>query len=417
MLVLAGCSTSSAAEDRAQAARSALASLPELPQVDGSYYARYPAAARNGWTAPGFFPVGTWFSSLQGKDDVAADRALGLNTYFHLTDNSDLSLLPGSGFTAILGSPFQRRSGQLVGNLLGDEVDMRGGPGTAAVSAGGADAPQPCAQSDQKCGYSALAAAKRQAARSSGVLDWANFGKGVAFWETDQEAAAFVNRYTDIVSTDVYWYTDPNVCDEAAAAAMAVPKDKCRRAGNYGRLIDRERRLDQADGRSQPIMAFVETGTPGDGWATITPDQMAGAVMSSVIHGARGVVYFDHNFGGACRSEHGLRDCDPAMRDAVRRVDQQLKDLAPALNAPARAVNLGPGLDSTIRAADGAVYVIAMIDPSTDPGTRTFTLPASLRGWTISAPYEDRAIARTATDTFTDRFDDEAAYHVYRITP
>ncbi len=416
VLAVAACSTSSAETQTTATVRAALAAFPEIPQLDSRYYDRFPTTAKAGWSRSTFFPVGTFLSSVRSRAALDHDRALGLNTYYTLTDNSNTALLDGSGFSAVLGAPFGRRVPGLAGSFLGDELDMRGGPGNAPVGPGGVQAVQPCLQSGQKCGYSALAASKKQAGATPGAVQWANYGKGVAYWETDQEAAAFVNGFTDVVSTDVYWYTDPAVCDEAANS-RGLPRDQCRRAGNYGALIDRERALDRTDGREQPILAVVETGAPGDGWATIRPEQMAGAVMSSVIHGARGVVYFDHNFGGSCRAEHGLRDCDPAMQTAVRTVDRQLQDMAPALNVPARAMSLGPGIDATVRTADGAVLLIAMIDPTTGPGSRTFHLPSTMRGWRISAPYENRSITRTGADSFTDTFAQESSYHVYRIQP
>ena len=43
-----------------------------------------------------------------------------------------------------------------------------------------------------------------------------NYGKGVLFWETDAEAARYVNS-VDVVSVDGYWFTDPNI--EAAPRA------------------------------------------------------------------------------------------------------------------------------------------------------------------------------------------------------
>jgi hypothetical protein len=114
---------------------------------------------------------------------------------------------------------------------------------------------------------------------------------------------------------------------------------------------------------------------------------------------------------------HGLRTCDPAMQGAVREVDEQLQQLAPALDAPAWAVPLGPGLDATVRANRGAIYVIAMIDRATDPGARTIQLPPTMRGWQISCPYENRTLSRTGPDAFTDTFPQESTYHIYRITP
>ena len=47
---------------------------------------------------------------------------------------------------------------------------------------------------------------------SDGRLRFTNYGKGVAFWQTDAEAAKFVNGYQDVVSADNYWFTDLNIC-------------------------------------------------------------------------------------------------------------------------------------------------------------------------------------------------------------
>ena len=58
-----------------------------------------------------------------------------------------------------------------------------------------------------------------------------------------------------------------------------------------------------------PIWAYVELGHPlGTNGGQITPDQAAAAVWSSLIHGARGIVYFNHSFGGSCQTQHILRD-------------------------------------------------------------------------------------------------------------
>ena len=46
---------------------------------------------------------------------------------------------------------------------------------------------------------------------TDGRLRYNNFGKGVMFWETNTEARRYVNA-VDLVSNDIYWFTDPNVC-------------------------------------------------------------------------------------------------------------------------------------------------------------------------------------------------------------
>ena len=75
-----------------------------------------------------------------------------------------------------------------------------------------------------------------------------------------------------------------------------------RRAANYGYQIDYLRHLDSLDGKRQPVWAVVELGWPfsesaSQGGRRIQPAELRAAVWQSIIAGARGIIYFDHNFG------------------------------------------------------------------------------------------------------------------------
>ncbi|MEU4516276.1 hypothetical protein AB0G05_42865 [Nonomuraea wenchangensis] len=84
-----------------------------------------------------------------------------------------------------------------------------------------------------------------------------------------------------------------------------MTEEQCRRSANYGLLIDRQRKLDALDGRLQSIYALVEVGRPAaEDRRRIESAKVKGAVMSSLIHRARGIIYFDHSFGGPCQSQH-----------------------------------------------------------------------------------------------------------------
>ena len=88
---------------------------------------------------------------------------------------------------------------------------------------------------------------------------------------------------------------------------------------------------------SIPVWVFVEVGHPfsEDSAPTIQPLQLQQAVWSGIVHGARGVVYFNHNFGGDCFSFHVLRDaCGDTIRPAVRRINSTIHRRARLLNAP-----------------------------------------------------------------------------------
>ena len=88
---------------------------------------------------------------------------------------------------------------------------------------------------------------------------------------------------------------------------------------------------------SKPIWNFVEVGHPftENDAPTIQAAAIRAAVWHSLIAGARGILYFNHNFGGPCQSQHVLRDsCGAAVRPTVKAVNEQIKRLAPVLNAP-----------------------------------------------------------------------------------
>ena len=166
-------------------------------------------------------------------------------------------------------------------------------------------------------------------------LRYNNYGKGVMFWETNAEAARFVNAQ-HVTSVDRYWFTDPR-----ERVPHQSKRQPCR---NYGYSVDRVRALDARDGVIQPIWNFVEVGWPysetaAQGGRAIQPAEIKAAVWHSIIAGARGIIYFVHSFGGPNQSSNVLRDPEPlpayAMhRAAVTETNALIKQLAPVLNAP-----------------------------------------------------------------------------------
>jgi hypothetical protein len=196
-----------------------------------------------------------------------------------------------------------------------------------------------------QAGYSELSQI-RASLPADGRLRYNNYGKGVSFWLTDAEAARYVNEFQDFVSVDNYWFTDENICagtegGTLLAGGADLSPAQCHRAANYGATVRRVRGLLSPPG-SKPVWAFVELGHPfseGD-WPTITPAQVRAAVWQSLIAGARGIIYFNHSFGGPDQTQHILRDGSEAgsayaaIRSIVRETNRQIHELAPVLNAP-----------------------------------------------------------------------------------
>jgi hypothetical protein len=285
---------------------------------------------------------------------------------------------------------------EAAGYLLFDEVDMVQGPGA---------------------GYSTLESILAGLPQD-GRLRYNNYGKGVLEWESDADAARFINgrnggnAYQQVVSTDYYWFTDPN--------ARGNPRYGF--GSSYGDDVTKVRRLDALDGVRQPVWHFVELGWPWtesgtQGGRRILPTEIRSAVWHSIIAGARGIIYFDHNFGpgtpGSTILEEGYED----NRAAASQVNAQIKSLAPVLNAP--FVTSGHSATDTmtgtvrymIKWSGGKFYLFAGADRG--GGNATFSLPC-VGNATAVVEGENRSLPVTG-GSFTDSFADKNATHIYRL--
>lgn len=404
-------------------------------------------AATKPWADPAFFPIGVWFEGIVQQSDVDLDKAAGLNTYVELSPYSDASIVRSNGMWVVTDTPLPGYGAETTGWLIADEADMIYGPGHDRWNAiDGWNTCIPIQDNGGRCGYT-VTATKKEQRPADGRPFYANLGKGVMFWASttacapnttdpctlaNSEAGKFVNGYTQFVSNDNYWYTDNDLCTGGqgglliqgqgpvdASGNHSLTATQCHRASNYGLTIDKMRQLDGADSRRQPIWAFIEDGHPGtnNSWPTITGPQIQGAVWASLIHGARGIIYFNHSFGGSCISHHVLRDhCGAAVRPAVTAVNGQIRDLAPVLNTQSYQWTFHPDLDTMLKLGpDGSYYIFAIQRTGTS-GSYTFTLPAKLGGATAEVLYENRTVPISGK-SFTDFFGAESTYHIYRITP
>lgn len=402
---------------------SCLPALPEVAdddvvwrEVDGGadYYAQFSPTLPDD---EGYFPTGVWLESIRDRPLIDLDRAAGITTYVDVTEDSELDQLAGTGMVALRG----RDDPLADGFVLADEPDMWAGAGdagwTGAWPGQDQDICVPVGE-DAACGYT-IQSTIRAALPADGLV-YANYGKGVAFWQSDEHAARFVNEFQDVVSVDTYWFTDPYICGPGEggtllAGGRELTPEECRRAANYGKTVDRVRSLVQPPGRI-PVWAFVELGHPfpHDEAPTITGPQVRAAVWSSIIHGARGIVYFNHSFGGDCESFHLLREaCGDAVRPWVTEVNRQLTELAPALDGPFLdgALTVTGEVDTAVK-VDGDDQVLLAASTATGPTEATFDLVCARDG-TVTVLGEDRELTMSG-GVFTDTFADADAVHLYR---
>jgi hypothetical protein len=399
----------------------AVLDLPRVAWEGGpAYYANFPQARASGWTDPSFFPIGVWYEGVYTQQDIDRDKSAGLNTYVMLTDQSDVSLIRRNGMYAFIPEPFANRGNESVGWVIGDEADMWGGPGNGTWTGNYPGQGPICTSSREGCGLDVMKKESATVPAGDQGLRYANYGKGVMFWQSDSDASKFVNGFSSVVSNDIYWYTDPHVCTAPAEGpTYGVNKDNCRRAANYGLTMQRMRDLDAMDGKRQPVWAFVEVGHPfTEDWApTINGDQIAGAVMNSLINEARGIQYFNHNFGGPCISQHVLRErCGDAVRPAVTELNKRVTSLAPVLNTQSYQWEFNNGLDTMLKAHDGSFYVFAMLGKDTATGAHSLALPPGVDGSRAEVLFENRTVPISG-GAIRDTFAHEFTYHIYKITP
>ena len=184
----------------------------------------------------------------------------------------------------------------------------------------------------------------RRASRHDNRLRYANYGKGVIFWNSDSDAEQYVNDFTQIVSTDIYWFTESDACvqsqgGELFGLARSLTAAECHRASNYGArspgwALDAmdgdtnagvELRRDRASVRQQHEREPQHCSRRDPGSGVALDHRRAPA----------GIIYFQHSFGGACVGDHHtIRSNCEGTRPMVTSVNAQIKCLATVLNSP-----------------------------------------------------------------------------------
>jgi hypothetical protein len=365
-----------------------------------SYYAKFSKAAASGWSDPSFFPIAVF---LGKPEDAASLRSIGINTYMGAEhDGSRISTITSAGISVLAQDEWTTaeigNDSRVVGWHLSDECEM-GYSG--------------CPEEE----YASLAQQQRYAstarARNDGRFLQANFGNGVlgTYWAThtmDDQVGL-----VDVSSVDKYAYTSPHVQGLLSSNTYWPAGKKTASSGAYGWLQDRMETYTTPAG-SKPNWVFVETAMPlltDAGATTISAAQIEGAAWNSIIHGASGIAYFQHNNNGIC-GNYSLMTCASA-RAAVAKVNGQIQQMAPVINTQSYVWTFGTGLETSLKVYQGNAYVFAMTDGGT--GSRTFRLPAGVEGTTVEVVGESRSLTVT-NGTFTDSFATESTHHTYRIT-
>jgi hypothetical protein len=397
-----------------------------LQPIDGGprYYANHGySVSATPLDDPTFFPIAVWFESVLSQNDIDKDKDTGINTYVELTANSDMALIRNNGMYAITSGPFSGYGTETIGYLLTDEPDMNYPAGWN--SGQGYRVVQDIADSMP----------------DDGRIRYVNYGKGILLptWGRPDSTQVYLNAgFQQTVSADFYWFTDQDIWgtfngapwDQGAQFYDMMPRnislDEAKRGIRYGDVVTFLRDYVEPY-RGQPVWGFVENGGPfpsnDDISKYIRPVDMVSAVWHMVIAGARGIIYFNHSFGGPYQDQHNFRNpAYAAIQAAAKETNGRIQSLAPVLNADfalnfatvSPAATWVSGVSHMVKFYNGKFYIFASSRESEAVlTTPTFTIPAAA-GTTATVLFENRTIPIVG-GSFSDTFDNGYTTHIYRI--
>ena len=414
-----------------------------LRNIDGgpNYYANhgFTHAVNAGWDDPDFFPIGLWLAGMQTQADADRWKDLNLTAFFTVTANSNLSVLRNNGFSGVI------QSGELPEILSGN-----GSLGSETVGLLVYDEPWTVAMATDNIRTVANTHQNNRFWSINTTWTWLAYGDigGVPAPTLLSNLYTTPNgtkRHLDLQTTDIYWFAGGvgvGAYDGAKTYGIgSMSTDQNNRASHYGDMIDMLREY-QAGRNPAPLAVFVENGGPytenSSGASYIRAAEMNAAVWSTIIHGARYVMYFNHSFAGPATSNDNLRSSyysSPHNGDALsiyhqtKATNALVKSLAPVINSQFAdgyvRVSPAPSSQSDFsgfdvmskRTSSGQFYIFAMPRWSKTLSNQTATFTIKSTGSTrVTVINENRTIPVTDSGTkFVDTFATANTVHIYRV--
>lgn len=344
---------------------------------------------------PNFFPIGVW---LQSPTRAAAYKRIGINTFVGLwkgPTETQLSELAKSGLFAVTSQnnvALSSANRQVIKAWLHtDEPDNAQPIGLGMYG--------PCVPSAE-----VVRQTQEFKARDATRPVLLNFGQGLAneFWRgrgsctDDREYYQIASRGTGILSFDIYpvGSRTPQVKGKLEYVARGVT--------DLVKLAE--------DG--QRVWAILET-TALDPDRPILPAEIRAEAWMALIHGARGLVYFVHEFSPSTREDAIFRHPDVVAE--VTKINGLIQSLAVELNSPSapERVNLTSEtpIVTMVKERDNVLYVFAVA--MTNVPSRSHFVIAGLGDAEARVLGEDRNVA-IAQGRLDDDFEGYGV-HIYEI--
>ena len=315
-----------------------------LRQIDGgpNYYCSngftYACSSSfNGmsWDDPKFFPIIDDYS-FYPSNSTATFKDLGLNTTDRVTSDTDMSVLRNAGIWAILDSLNTNYGPETVGWHIEE-------PGSWSSSGGITD-------------QASVFAGKTAGRFFQPSFTWNQFNYGgVSGTPCGSTMAATMSctsgmpggNRLNIPSDDIYWFacSTTSFCQDYTGKityglSTNATSDQLARGSNYGDMVDQMRGWLTSPAQSAPNCPYIETedGLVGTGSHEINPPEFNWAVWSTIVHGARCILYFGttSNFGSVPTfgfSQSILPGQTISMYNQAKATNTLIKNLAP-MNTP-----------------------------------------------------------------------------------
>jgi hypothetical protein len=452
-------------------ATEALPSGVSLRQIDGGPHYYADISSGSAWMDQHIL-LGAWLEQPLSAKEVRYDVAMGNNIYWNLAANPldrkdcggapcrvNFNVIRAAHMHASAPDVTKRSGSETVAYEGTDEPDMNFGPGSSGWNNNGVDNESACIPSGSQCGYTVAKFFYTGSPSSDGSPGYPigkkpitqGFGKGVLFWETNAQAAKFLT-YSDTLSADSYWMTDSDLDAPSQGGCALLPHSAtacgngagsglttAQRAlpANYAYNVTRLQQLQAMNGRSKPITVDVETGCPGSDGSCITPAASRAAAWHAIIAGARGIIWFQHNFSGPCvdfntfydgsNRSSGMYNCKQTPGVTLHDVVQSVSAFNHKV-ARLNAVLLSPFAEHYVRTGSADVSVMAKYSggrfyvfaasgkparPPVNGQKVTFRLAGGYTG-PVSVIGEHRTL-HAVNGVFTDTFANADSVHIYEI--
>jgi len=228
---------------------------------------------------------------------------------------------------------------------------------------------------------------------------------------------AFTDKYDEAAKQELY----PNYVKHCDVAGYDIyPIFGWNKPEWLARVADGVTELRAIAGPTRPLYAWIETNV-GSRWVSaaaqkpLLPEHTRAEVWMAIIRGATAIGYFTHRW----RPSYQQFAPTDEMRQELKRLNEQITRLAPALLAPPATrkieMSMSDGLPCHFKAtqAADALYIFAQNTDLGRQGTAAITVEGLGAGTEIHVVDENRTIT-AEQGRFADSFG-SLAEHIYRV--